>query len=251
MENEILEEKKPEEKKIKLMNVPNVLSLIRMLLVPICIAAVLYMPAILGEDMRENNRLLYYWLVCSIPTLIFIITSATDLFDGLIARKYGLITDFGKFIDPLADKFMVFGLFIAILASDSMLGPAGLYDRIQHIFIWVTAAVFLRELSITSLRMVIASKGAVIPASWWGKVKTCTQIGGLIVILMEPALLATIFQKVEDLTKDAWEYETFAQWLFIGHHILSWIAMVAILVTTIGSGIDYIRKLWPYISGKK
>ncbi len=230
-----------EKKKIKLMNLPNVLSLVRMILVPVCIASVLYMPDIFEGIIK--NRVLYYWLVCSIPTLIFILTSTTDMLDGMIARKRGLITDFGKFIDPLADKFMVFGLLIAVLVADTI------YWRIQHIFVWVTAAVMLRELSITSLRMVVASRGVVVPASWWGKVKTCTQIGGIIAILMEPALQATFFPGVS-LNLDAWMYSG-AQWWFIGHHMLSWVAMVSIIVTTLGSGIDYLCKLWPYISGKK
>ena len=84
------------------LNVPNTLSLIRALLVPVFVATLLFM------------RDIAYWC-CIVPTVVYIITGLTDMLDGKIARKYNLVTDFGKFIDPLADKFMVIGSAISIL----------------------------------------------------------------------------------------------------------------------------------------
>lgn len=219
-----------EQKEQKLMNVPNILSLVRMVMVPLCIAAILYMPAICGG---VANATLKIWLVCLVPTVIFALTALTDMLDGKIARKYGLITDFGKFIDPLADKFMVFGILIAVLSS-------GLYADIRPIFVWVTAIVMLRELGVTSLRLVVASRGVVVPASWWGKIKTVTQIVSLVLILMEPALLSGVTVNPA---------ESFN--LLVDGHLIAWLAMSAITITTVGSGIDYLKSLWPYVTGKR
>ena len=206
----------------KLMNIPNILSLVRMILVPLCVAAVLYMPCLTDSTL----------LICLVPALLFALTSLTDMLDGKIARKYGLITDFGKFLDPLADKFMVFGLLVAILVSPT-------YAPIAPYFVWVTIFVMLRELGVTSLRMVVASRGVVIAASFWGKAKTVTQIIALLLILLEPAL--TLWDNHPENSFN----------LFYDGHLLAGVAMVAITVTTLGSGIDYLVKLWPYITGKK
>ncbi len=213
----------------RLMNVPNILSLVRMVLVPVCIAAILYMPA-LCRGIADNT--LRTWLICLIPAVIFIITSLTDLLDGKIARKYNLITDFGKFIDPLADKFMVFGILIAVLSSE-------VYVGIRPVFVWVCAIVMLRELGVTSLRLVVASRGVVVPASWWGKVKTTMQIISLVVILMEPVLILPFVNPADSFS------------LVADGHLFSYLAMAAITVTTVGSGVDYLVHLWPYVSGKK
>lgn len=220
---------KTPEKTQKIMNVPNVLSLVRMALVPVCIAAILYAPAWFRgvSDLRLRT-----WLVCLVPTLIFIVTSVTDMLDGKIARKYGLITDFGKFVDPLADKFMVFGLLAAILCAD-------LYLPIRPVFLWVAVIVMLRELGVTSLRLVVASRGVVVPASWWGKIKTVTQIVAIVLILMEPALICGAADPA-----DSWS-------LLADGRLIASFAMAAMTVTTVGSGADYLYHLWPYVSGKK
>ena len=161
------------------------------------------------------------FLIRAVPALVFGLTAFTDLLDGKIARKYNLVTNFGKFIDPLADKFMVFGALIAILVS---------YTEIAPIFVWVSMIVMLRELAITSLRLVIAgNSGKVLAASWWGKVKTATQTLSILLIIMEPALFTPDFCP----------------------HLISYIAMAAITVTTIGSGIDYFKAYIPLIDMNK
>lgn len=198
-------------KKSKL-NLPNTLSLLRVVLVPFFMAAIIFMNGKFGIWGRI------------VPAIIFALTGFTDMLDGKIARKYNLVTDFGKFIDPLADKFMVFGALIAILTA---------YGYIAPYFVWVSAIVMLRELAITSLRLVVAGKsGIVIAASWWGKVKTATQIVALVVIILEPV----VFGKLYDV------YEM---------PIASYIAMAAILVTTVGSGISYIKAYWPHLDTNK
>ncbi len=216
----------------KLMNVPNILSLIRMVLVPFCIASILYMPAIC-KGLKASNPSLYLWVVCLVPIAIFGITSLTDMLDGKIARKHGLVTNFGKFIDPLADKFMVFGMLIAILASP-------LYVGIRGAFVWVSAIVMLRELGVTSLRLVVASKGVVVAASFWGKLKTVTQIASLIIILLEPAILQYIPHPQENSFN-----------LMYDGHLIACFAMAAIIITTVGSGMDYLKQLWPYVTEKE
>lgn len=192
----------------RIMNLPNILSIVRMILVPIFMASILYM----------GNIKIWGFVV---PAAIFALTSLTDMLDGKIARKYNLITDFGKFLDPLADKFMVFGALISLLAA-----PA--YAEIRMILVWVAAIVMLRELGVTSLRLVVASRGVVVAASIWGKMKTVTQIFSILMLILEPTIP-----------------------FFNQNHIFSYVAMAAMAITTVGSGATYLASLWPYVSGKK
>ncbi len=194
----------------KKLNVPNTLSLIRVLLVPFFMAAALLMQniAIWGKV---------------VPALIFALASFTDCLDGKIARKYNLVTDFGKFIDPLADKFMVFGALITILTIDSAIAP---------VFVWVAAIVMLRELAITSLRLVVAGKsGTVIAASFFGKLKTVSQIAAILLILLEPVLASYV--------------------AFFECRLISYIAMSVMALTTVASGIDYLRAYMPLVDTNK
>ena len=127
----------------KIMNVPNILSLIRVALVPAFVATLLIM------------RDIEIWGIV-VPTVIYALTALTDMLDGKIARKFGLVTDFGKFIDPLADKFMVLGSNIAILGYLFMQGES----TEAQIFLWLVLIVLFRELGVTSLRLVAAGKQA-------------------------------------------------------------------------------------------
>ena len=202
---------------MKKLNVPNTLSLIRVILVPLFMAAVVYIDPAWGDGFWQTFGL------AAIPAAIFGLTAYTDHLDGKIARKYNLITDFGKFIDPLADKFMVFGALIAILVARPDIAP---------IFVWVAAVIMLRELAVTSLRLVVASSaGKVVAASWWGKVKTATQCVSILLILLEPVILYAAPASFPPLC--------------------SYIAMAAMLITTIGSGIDYLRVYMPYVDTNK
>ena len=194
------------EKKTSIWNVPNILSLLRMALVPVFVCCLLYLPV-------KSTAL------CLISAAVFGLTALTDMLDGKIARKYNLITDFGKFLDPLADKFMVFGALVGILVCPR-------YADLVPVFVWVAIIIMLRELAVTSLRLVVASKSVVVAASFFGKAKTCTQIAGILLILLEP-----LFGKFGET------------------HIIAYVMMAAMVITTVGSGIDYLRSLWPYVSG--
>ena len=203
------------------LNTPNLLSLIRVLLVPIFVITLIYM-----RDIRIWGFL--------VPAAIFGITALTDFLDGKIARKYGMVTDFGKFIDPLADKFMVIGSQIGILLWMMLRGERTL----ALVFVWVVLVILLRELGVTSLRLVVAGKsGIVVAASMLGKIKTFSQMIGAILIILEPLLLE--FSKIEFI---ATLYE---------YHIISYVVMAVITFTTLFSGLDYLRAYLPYIDSNK
>ncbi len=197
---------------MKKMNVPNMLSLLRCLLVPVFVVSLLFMP---GKTL----------LGCIIPAVIYVLTGLTDMLDGKIARKYNLITDFGKFIDPLADKFMVLGSMFAILVRMMLDGETTL----ALVFVWVALIILLRELGVTSIRLVVAGKeGIVVAASMLGKIKTVSQMVGTVIIIVEPIIP-----------------------FFCENHILSYVSMAVMTFTTLFSGIDYLKAYMPYIDSNK
>ena len=196
----------------KSLNVPNTLSLIRVFMVPAFVATLIFM------------RDIPVWGII-VPIIIYALTALTDMLDGQIARRCNLVTDFGKFIDPLADKFMVLSSMIAILV----------WMILRHevvmsiIFVWVVLIILLRELGVTSLRLVVAGKnGIVVAASWLGKIKTISQMVGTVIILIEPMIP-----------------------YFCDNHILSYICMGVMAFTTIFSGLDYLKAYLPYINSNK
>ena len=194
------------------MNVPNTLSLIRVLLVPAFVATLLFM------------RKVEIWGFV-VPAIVYALTALTDMLDGKIARKYNLVTDFGKFIDPLADKFMVLSSMIAILVWMMLRGNITL----ALVFVWVVLIILLRELGVTSLRLVVAGKsGIVVAASMLGKIKTVSQMVGTVVLIVEPLIP-----------------------YFCKNHILSYSFMGIMAFTTLFSGIDYLRAYLPHIDSNK
>ena len=181
------------------MNLPNKLTVLRVILVPVFMLF-LCVPLGLSDT-----------LVRVIAAVLFALTSLTDMLDGKIARKYNMITDFGKLMDPLADKFLVFGAMLGILVYCADLRP---------IFVWAAAIVMLRELAVTSLRLLAASQsGAVIAAAWLGKVKTVTQVVCILCVILEPVILPFP--------------------LFTQYHLLSYVTIAAMIVMTIWSGVEY------------
>ena len=203
------------------MNIPNILSIIRCLLVPLFVASLLLM--------RDAG----IWGFV-IPALIYGITALTDMLDGKIARKYNLITDFGKFIDPLADKFMVLSSMISILVWMLLRGNTTL----ALVFVWVVLIILLRELGVTSIRLVVAGRsGIVVAASIFGKIKTVSQMVGTVLMILEPAIPMVIKNNVVTMICE--------------NNILSYIAMAVMAFTTIFSGIDYLKAYLPYIDSNK
>ena len=204
------------------MNLPNTLSLIRVCLVPAFVAALLFM-----RDIEIWGSV--------VPAIIFIITGLTDMLDGKIARKYNLVTDFGKFIDPLADKFMVLASSISILVW-MILGGEVLEALI---FMWVVLLILLRELGVTSLRLVVAGKsGIVVAASFLGKMKTVSQMVGTVIIIFEPVL--SYFAESNEVCAFMWS-----------SHIVAYVMMAIMAFTTVFSGIDYLRALLPHVDTNK
>ena len=198
------------------MNIPNILSLLRCALVPAFVATLIFLDA--GS----------VWSII-IPTILYAVTALTDMLDGKIARKYNLVTDFGKFIDPLADKFMVISSAIAMLVWMLLRGEVTL----ALVFVFVVLVILLRELGVTSLRLVVANKsGVVVAASLLGKIKTVSQMVGTVLILLEPLLLyaeGTFLYTIAD------------------YNIISYVMMALMTFTTLFSGIDYLKAYLPYI----
>ena len=147
------------------MNLPNKLTILRMLLVPVFIVTLMIHPEIMTYRI--------------IALIIFIIASLTDMLDGYIARKYDLITDFGKLMDPLADKLLVCSALICFV-------------ELNQIPSWVVILIIAREFIISGFRMIAADKGIVIAASWWGKLKTISQMITVILLIINIEQLAIL-----------------------------------------------------------
>lgn len=147
------------------MNLPNKLAMLRMILViPFVI--------ILGIALSTENTVLSVLMRIS-AFLIFAGASVTDYFDGQIARKYNLVTNLGKLIDPLADKILVISA-LTVLTK---------YDQIS---LWIVLVIIFRELMITGLRAIVSSEGTIIAAETLGKWKTVTQMAALSIIILFP-----------------------------------------------------------------
>lgn len=138
------------------MNLPNKLTLFRVCMIPFFVLFMLV--NIFGGPDKY------------IAVAIFIIASLTDMLDGKIARKYNLVTNFGKFMDPLADKLLVCSALICLMG--------------QKLSAWIVIVIISRELIISGFRIVAADNGIVIAASWWGKYKTTAQMTMIIVLII-------------------------------------------------------------------
>lgn len=170
------------------MNLPNKLTILRVILIPFFVVFMLF--DITGTADK--------W----IALVIFCVASLTDMLDGKIARKYNLVTNFGKFMDPLADKLLVC---TALICLTSM-------NRLNVIVVLVIIA---REFIISGFRLVASDNGIVIAASYWGKFKTVSQMALIIVLIMDLG----------------------GVWNVVGT-VLTWVA----LLLTVVSLIDYIAK---------
>ncbi|RLL45382.1 CDP-diacylglycerol--glycerol-3-phosphate 3-phosphatidyltransferase [Oceanobacillus piezotolerans] len=149
------------------MNLPNKLTISRILLIPIFII-LLSVPFNWGTwNIGENNLPVAHF----VAALLFIIASSTDWIDGYIARKYNLVTNLGKFLDPLADKLLVSAALILLVELG--LAPA-----------WVVILIISREFAVTGLRLVAAGEGIVLAAGQLGKIKTATQMVAIALLLL-------------------------------------------------------------------
>lgn len=140
------------------MNLPNKLTILRIVIIPLFIL-------FLYVDIGDNVNLY-------IAAVLFIVASLTDLLDGKIARKYNLITNFGKFMDPLADKLLVCSALIALVDIDKLAG-------------WIVIIIISRDFIINGFRVLAADNGIVIAASYWGKLKTTCQMIMIVLLIVD------------------------------------------------------------------
>ena len=188
------------------MNLPNKLTVLRMVLIPF---------------------VMFFYLANFIPfgigkiaaLIIFIIAALTDMLDGKIARKYNLVTNFGKFLDPIADKLLTSAvLFMFIVGETPVLpNPYGVI---------IVTIIIAREFMVSALRLIAASKGVVLAADIWGKAKTMVQMIAIPVCMLIPFLC---------------EIGAYC-WLIWAVTIVGWVAIGAATILTIISGINYLVK---------
>ena len=147
------------------MNLPNKLTIFRVILIPFFVVLLLF-------DITAYDK----WIALA----IFIVASLTDFLDGYIARKYNLVTNFGKFMDPLADKLLVCSAIICLV-------------ELARIPAWVVIVIIAREFIISGFRLVASDNGVVIAASYWGEFKTTFQIVMICLMIadLEPLILIT------------------------------------------------------------
>ena len=199
----------------KLWTPANIVTLIRICLVPVFVLAILSpwpewvgLPGITMEAKYV------------IAAGIFILISCTDWIDGYLARSRGEVTDFGKFMDPLADKILVTAALIALVELAVLPG-------------WPVLIILAREFIVSGIRMVAASKGTVIAASWYGKAKTVFQIIAIVLFLL----------------KDSLTFTTAAGAFTNPMFVLSWTVMVIALILTVMSMLDYLVKARHLLKG--
>lgn len=197
------------------MNLPNKLTIIRIILVPFFIATLL-----IGFP--------HHFIVALI---LFSAASITDCLDGKIARKNNLVTDFGKFLDPLADKVLVISTLVCFVAL-------GLSDCILVII------VLFREFTITSVRLMAASKGKVVSANIFGKVKTVTQIIAIITIFVMQYALELMSMGIIPVSNDI--YGFLSSLFFIMGEVFLWISTFFVIL----SGIIYVFENKEFIAQK-
>jgi CDP-diacylglycerol--glycerol-3-phosphate 3-phosphatidyltransferase/cardiolipin synthase len=148
----------------------NKLTLSRILLVPFILFFLLPLPW--AED-AAFSRFVLSSPGRSIAFVLFILAALTDAFDGLLARKQGIVSDLGKLLDPIADKILVISVFTAFV-------------QLGRVSTYILTIIIARELIVTGIRQVAAIRGTVIAASWFGKIKTVIQVVTLIVLIFEP-----------------------------------------------------------------
>lgn len=187
------------------MNLPNKLTVLRMVLIPF---------------------MMFFYLATFIPhgigkivaLVIFVVAALTDLLDGKIARKHNLVTNLGKFLDPIADKILTAAALFMLMADGTIPAPWGVI---------VVTIIIAREFMVSALRLIAASKGTVLAADIWGKAKTMVQMIALPILLLVPFLI---------------ELGNVANWLILTVKIVGWVALGAATVLTVVSGTNYLVK---------
>ncbi len=190
------------------MNTPNKLTVLRIIMTPFFLAALML-------DFPHHHL---------VALVLFATASITDLIDGKLARKYNLITDFGKFLDPLADKMLTTAAFLAFIE----LG-------IGYGITWITFIILIREFLITSLRLISAGKGKVVAANMWGKLKTVAQMSSIVFILASQYFMTLFNVPLAN------------QIINIITNVVLWVSAVL----TVISGMTYVMQNKQFIDPKK
>ena len=191
------------------MNLPNRLTLARIAAVPVFLILLLW-------------QFPFHYFAALV---VFVAASLTDLFDGRIARSRGLITDFGKFLDPIADKMLTTAALLGFISLGIGFGT-----------VWITVIVLIREFSVSSIRMIAAASGKVVAADKWGKIKTVMQMVGII--------MALTFEEFISLFPSLLLVGTI---LRIAYNIVLWFSAVL----TVVSGINYLVKNKTFVDPNK
>ncbi|MBQ8164726.1 MAG: CDP-diacylglycerol--glycerol-3-phosphate 3-phosphatidyltransferase [Clostridia bacterium] len=186
------------------MNLPNKLTVLRIIMIPVFMIFAFPYP-----DWFPFVSEMAWFIKCKdiVAFTVFVVASITDFLDGYIARKNNLVTDFGKFLDPIADKLLV---------TASLLSLA----KVSDAYVWATMIILIREFVVTGIRLVAAGKGVVIAAGKMGKLKTATQMIAISVLLFAPVLPVGIIRTTIFL---------------VGNIVMA----VSVLLTII-SGVEYI-----------
>lgn len=191
----------------KLWTPANIVTLLRICLVPVFVVAIISpWPAYFGLD---SSSAVKSWVAAA----IFILLAATDGVDGYLARSRGEVSDFGKFMDPLADKILVAAALLSLIELGVL--PS-----------WPALVILTREFIVSGIRMVAASKGTVIAASWYGKAKTVTQIIAIVLFIVKDSVV-----HIDPLEA-----------LYSPLYLVSWVVMIVALILTVISMLDYFVK---------
>lgn len=196
----------------KIMTPSNMITIARICLVPVFVVALLSP----WPDWFGMHDLISNPVKSIIACAIFILISCTDWLDGYLARSRNEVTDFGKFADPLADKILVIAALLALV-------------ELQVLPSWPVLIIITREFIVSGIRMLAATKGHVIAASWYGKAKTVTQIIAIVLFLLKDSVV------FPDLNSS----------MHLQLYVIAWVVMGVALLLTVVSMFDYIKKAWP------
>ena len=210
------------------MNKANKLTILRIILVPI-IVFVHYYQSITGFNWTFLNIHITNWIII----LIFSIASYTDHLDGKIARKENMITDFGKFADPLADKILVLTAMLLLVENRKL--PA-----------WIPVIVLFREFAVSGYRLIAVQKdGKVIAANIWGKIKTVTQMFGIILMYLSKFSYFQFIFRVSNI--NAMYQNSASIYMTTGEYIINILASIFITISVIATLISG----WSYLKNGK
>ncbi|MDD2533633.1 MAG: CDP-diacylglycerol--glycerol-3-phosphate 3-phosphatidyltransferase [Eubacteriales bacterium] len=202
------------------MNLPNKLTVLRIILVPFVLVFMLPFPSSWQAFASWNHFISTYGQIFAI--VIFVAASLTDLLDGAIARSQNLVTNLGKFLDPIADKMLVISVLIALV-------------QLGRIHAIVAIIIIIREFMVTGIRLIASDHGVVIAANMLGKIKTVTQIIAISIMMVENLAIQIIMPLSTMIASNV--------------HWLGDFAMLVAIIMTIVSGYDYIAKNIKYLHG--